>query len=222
MFNWLRELFTVKDRATNSDLHKIDSDRLYANNDDVIVGYKFHATLQLSTPLYILKHHSEIFKGLPSRAPIYGSQREGIWLPEINPEYNLGSDIIPECASDIGPIKEHEYLPFLIDFRTIIESNDTHNNKLERINKLVRLEKYHKVSNLIHKADENFPHTFFYTQLITVPGIGTKAAQNIYEAGLVSIDDLLSADETELLKIKGIGKEAVRKVKQYKDNLPST
>jgi hypothetical protein len=213
MFNWLRELFTAKEhRSTNSDLHKID--------DDVIVGYKFHATLQLSTPLYILKHHGEIFKGLPSHAPAYGS--EGGWLPEINPEYNLGAGIISDSATDIGPINENDYLPFLMDFRTIIESNDTHNNKLKAINELVRLEKYHKVSDLILKGDENFPHTFFYRQLIEVPGIGMKAAQNIYEAGLVSIDDLLSADETELLKIKGIGKEAVRKVKQYKDNLPST
>lgn len=216
MFNWLRKLFKAKDRATNSDLHKVDSDHFYSNNDDVIVGYKFFATLQLSTPLYVLKHHGELFKGLPSSTPRYGSEREGIWLPEIDPEYNLGADIVTDCASDIGPINENEYLPFLIDFRMIIESNDTHNIILKGINKLVRLDKYLKVSNLIHKADENFPHTFFYRQLIEVPGIGIKAAQNIYDAGLISIDDLLSADETELLKIKGIGKEAVRKIQQYK------
>ena len=216
MFNWLRELFTAKDRTTNSELNKVDSDSLYANNDDVILGYKFSATLHLSTPLYVLEHHGEIFKGLPSHAPTYGSESEGIWLPEINPEYNLGADIITDCASDIGPINENEYLPFLMDFRAIIESNDTHHNQLEGINKLVRLDKYLKVSSLIHKTHKNFPHTFFYRQLIEVPGIGIKAAQNVYEAGLISIDDLLSADETELLKIKGIGKEAVRKIKQYK------
>lgn len=46
---------------------------------EVSHGLIFVATLQIRTPLVVLKHHGERYPGPPSAAPQYGSFADGIW-----------------------------------------------------------------------------------------------------------------------------------------------
>ncbi len=212
LLNWLfgnRQQHTVKPRLAN-----INDNAFYESNDDVITGYKYYATLHISTSLEILKHHGKIFHGLPSKAPTFGSQSDGIWLPLVNPEFKFLSSGI--FSSDIGPIKPEEYMPFLIDFRGVIESDESHIEKLEQLKLLENTSKYKSIWTKLQRSYSDFPQSCFYSAFTKIDGIGIKTAKNIYETGFVSIDELLSAKDSDLLKIGGLGKSSIQKIKAHR------
>lgn len=211
MLNWLKKIFGLSTPARK--LHKASDDEFYERNDDVLIGYKFSATLQLSTPLEVLKHHGEIHKGPPSQAPVYGCQEHGIWVPEVDPEYNLLAHLEGEYASDIGPITDSEYLPFLIKFREIYEGQLTVSEKLNRIDNLLSEPTHSSVASKIKKSKPDFPHSMISMELTEIDGIGKRAATILYQSGYTSIEELHSASDSELLSIKGIGKETLKKIR---------
>ena len=49
----------------------------------------------------------------------------------------------------------------------------------------------------------------------SIPGVGAKSAKAFYEAGFKSTKDILSAKEEELLAVPGVGKNLVKKLKNY-------
>lgn len=114
-------------------------DASYQANSDVVEGMRFCATLHLSTPLEVLRHHDEVFHGPPSQAPKYGSQADGIWVFKTKSLRDLGLPLdFPESvhASDIGQVKPSEYLPFLLRFRSIVEADDELELKSSRLSSL--------------------------------------------------------------------------------------
>ena len=110
---------------------------------DLVIGWEFSAKLQISTALEALLHHGEIFRGSRLEAPKYGEwldgySSDGAWIPATASWYELvlqsGGDLdaarkLDEFgrqtthASDIGYVRAEEYLPFLIEFRKIVEAN---------------------------------------------------------------------------------------------------
>lgn len=133
MLSWLRQKLNPKDKAPieQQDVEgwqfRVGNDQDFHANRDIISGLRFHATLHLTTPLSVLQHHGEVFDGPPSEAPAYGTPAQGIWIHETRSWRELGIDIDdwPEstAASDIGPVLASTYVPFLIRFRSIVESN---------------------------------------------------------------------------------------------------
>jgi len=133
VLSWLKQKLTPKPDAPieQQDAEgwqlRVGNDQDFHANRDIISGLKFHATLHLTTPLSVLQHHGEFFDGPPSKAPAYGTPAQGIWLHQTRSWRELGIDIDdwPEstAASDIGPILASTYIPFLIRFRRIVESN---------------------------------------------------------------------------------------------------
>lgn len=114
-------------------------DASYQANLDVIDGMQFCATLRIQTPLAVLMRHGEVFRGPPSQAPRYGSPAEGIWIfkPKSLREFGLPFEF-PESdhASDIGPIKPKDYLPFLKKLREIVEGGDGYEAKSSQLKAL--------------------------------------------------------------------------------------
>ena len=49
----------------------------------------------------------------------------------------------------------------------------------------------------------------------SIPGVGAKSAKAFYEAGFKSTKDILSAKEEKLLAVPGVGKNLVKKLKDY-------
>ena len=193
-----------------------NDDALYKINDDIIIGYEYAATLQISTPLESLKHNGDMFDGPPSKAPVYGIQSVGCWTPKVDPEYNLGAGIVSESASDIGPILENEYIPFLIDFRKIVENGKSDIEKLEQLKLLKNIDKYKGIWTRLKESYSDFPQSFFYSAFTEINGIGINTAKNIYNAGLISMDNLISAKDSDLLKIGGLGKASIQKIKAHR------
>ena len=52
--------------------------------------------------------------------------------------------------------------------------------------------------------------------LTTLPGVGTKSAKALYEAGFKTTKAVIAADEKELLAVSGVGINLVKKLKNLK------
>jgi hypothetical protein len=143
--------------------YSLDDDDSYYRYNDVLKGLKFCATLQTRTPLSVLIHHGEIFSGPPSKAPQYGTMADGIWVPQTRTWRELGLDIdeMPEGegASDAGPVRASEYLPFLIAFRKIVEGNADIKEQIELVHNLCNQnDRYREYCKHI---SYDFPYSFF-------------------------------------------------------------
>ncbi len=212
----------VKESYHYETVWKNDDDNVYYRNCDILKGLKFNATLQVRTELSVLIHHGEIFDGPPSKAPRYGTMAGGIWGPATKSWRELGvnKDDLKESEvwSDIGFIKADEYLPFLIDFRKIVEGESSVLEKIIEIKKLRdKNSLYHKIYIKLKNTYNHFPESFFYMQISVIPGIGEKTAKNIFERGLQTLNEIKSASDEELLSISGVGKGTVQKIRAFFD-----
>ena len=52
--------------------------------------------------------------------------------------------------------------------------------------------------------------------LTTLPGVGSKSAKALYEAGFKTTKAVIAADEKDLLAISGVGINLVKKLKKLK------
>jgi len=218
----IREFETEIAKHNNVSI-KLQDDETYYKSKDLIKGLIFHATLQIRTPLSVLIHHGERYCGPPSKAPQYGTESDGYWSYELITWRELGLDIdemsTVESASDVGPVRAAEYIPFLIDFRKIVEGQESIDVKIANIKKLCRdnkqYQKYFRLLNKFNKYKGDFPASFFYNQLIAIPGIGAKSAKALFEAGINSFDDLKNADDKTLLATPGLGPAALKKIRGF-------
>ena len=52
--------------------------------------------------------------------------------------------------------------------------------------------------------------------LTTLPGVGAKSAKALYDAGFKTTNQVIAADEKDLLAISGVGINLVKKLKKLK------
>ena len=52
--------------------------------------------------------------------------------------------------------------------------------------------------------------------LTTLPGVGTKCAKALYEAGFKTTKAVIAADEKDLLAVSGVGINLIKKLKKLK------
>lgn len=93
---------------------------------DLIKGWKLCATMQLRTPLIWLQRHGEFHEG--SKRPAERLPRaHAIWIFALKSWSELGIELpeVPDStmASQIGqiPVDGGEFLPFLLEYRMIVE-----------------------------------------------------------------------------------------------------
>jgi hypothetical protein len=185
-------------------------DVFYSRNSDILDGMQFSATLQLRTPLSILLRHGEIFRGQPSEVPQYGTMADGIWTMRVR---SNGAQTEYTYASDIGPIRASYYLPFLIEFRKIVESSLDHDGMVQRLCALRNQSvEFKDIWEKLASRDNDFPASFFYRQFTALPGVGKKTARCLYEAGFFTIDQIRSASEEVLALVAGVGKATAKKI----------
>ena len=191
-------------------------------NDSLFNGYEFNATLQLRTPLRVLKHHKERILDNNKTLPNYVKEEwEGYWLPiaKTYRELGLNIDEVPEgtCSSEIGQLTEKEedlYLDFLVKFRTIFESEKEVKEKISAIKNLIKIDKdfnkyYKKVSN----DDKYFLEGYFGLLIRNV--LPPKVSLILKENGYFFLEDLKDVNLDDLLKIDGIGKSTINKLIPY-------
>lgn len=181
-------------------------------DNDIMEGLEFYATLQLRTPLEILKHHGEVFSGRGVPPKYIKEDWQGIWLAKTKIEYKLKKESL--SASDIGSVNDTLYIKYLIPFREIVESNENIDTKIRLLeNKAKENDTFKSFWEKHKQMDRDFPHSFFYKQLTAIEGIGNKTAKILYESGFKSIDVIKNATDEELLNVKGVGKNLVEKIR---------
>ncbi len=164
-----------------------------------------------------LHHHGEFFNGAPNEAPEYEG---GFWIYETKTYRELGLDIDEmeegHHASDVGPVKPSDYVPFLKEFRHIVEGRGEIDHKEAKISMLCRKNAtYSSFCSKLHSFYEDFPSSFFYNQLTIIPGIGSKTAKAFYQVGYKTIEDLKNASDEKLLSVEGIGPKGIKNIRDF-------
>lgn len=198
--------------------------------DDVTAGWLYSATLQLRTPLAYLERHGEFSPG-PKEPPLIGPAENT--LPDgsgFNPYGGWGRVIDPGIlppsklanrASELGPIRigskeEKDLVSFLKSFRYIVETGETLDQMLFELEELsTSTPGNRRLWARYSEGNPLWPDFYFIGQLwMQLPkGVGPSKAETLYLAGFRTVEDIQNATDEALLKLDGIGKGLLGKIR---------
>ena len=220
---------------------EIISDESYENSNDlwadsVTTGWEYTCKLSLTTPKICVENDGFITNDTSVKPKLIGEPNKlgkdgdpsgvfGFWVrrhgheEEFEELANISQNMIYARPSDIGRIPpkskiEKDFKSFLIDFRSIFESNISIEKKLFMINEELstKSEAYKDIyKKLVDK--KRFPDSFFSNILCELNGVGTKTASILWDYGYLTKEQVLNAPNNELLKIKGLGKSLISQIK---------
>lgn len=201
-----------------------------SQDDDLTAGWRYLATLQLRTPLAYLEMDGKFSAG-PKEPPLVGPAENfleggagfnsyGIWLRELDYK-EMGFDKPPEGsrAAQFGSVRsgseaERDLVSFLKSFRYIVETAETLDQKLTELAELsISTPANRKVWKKVVTSEQGFPDSFFCGELCCLPGVGVKVAERLYRAGFRTIKEIEAASDQDLLKVEGLGKSLLRKLR---------
>lgn len=186
---------------------------------------EFHATFQLRTPKRILERNDTTIP-LTDKPPSDFEPWMGVWFP-VDTGPNILAEMAPEAwaemeanrtvASDAGPVKPAEYLPFLIAFRTIVEDGSaTIPERMAKIETLFQQAEWAGFVAALQGA-ERVSGWFFPTVLSRISGLPQSSQAALSESGIRTVAGLRAADDKALLAIKGIGPAKLAAIRQFCD-----
>jgi hypothetical protein len=113
-------------------------------------------------------------------------------------------------ASQFGQIPGNggKVLQFLKEFRKIVETNTSTDDKIEALHDLEP--QYPEYRDLVHG---DFARHWFCPKLWRRLDVGWKTAERLYEAGLRTAEEVLAAPDAKLLAISGIGPKTVERIR---------
>lgn len=191
----------------------------WRENQDLIKGLEFFATLQLRTPLRVLLRHGEQHLDVNREPPeIAREMWEGVWLPMTKTFRDLGLDIdefpTGTAASDAGQISPEAYLPFLVTVRRIVESDESIQCRIARLRQ-VPMEGAWKVGVDGHGGIDSIIDYFFTPFVRTIPKIGDAISTTLSERGVTTPNAIAAASDDSLLSIKGLGPAKLEAIRSY-------
>lgn len=204
--------------ATTTSLN-IQPKALVVNSSNLIKSMEFSATMQLRTPLRVLKRHAEIHSDASTEPPKIAKELwEGVWVPQVKTWREMGVDIneISESsmASNIGQIKASEYLPFLISVRELVELFETTDKRIEKLrNKEMSGNWKSFVSQ--HGGIEKIIDEFFPRFIDTIPKATSTIIDGLAKLGIVTAYGIESATDETLMGISGLGAAKLQSIRDY-------
>ena len=201
-----------------------------SQDDDLIVGWRYLATLQLRTPLAYLEMDGKFSAG-PKEPPLVGPAENsleggagfnayGMWLREIDHSI-LAPSTIASRAAELGPIRigskeEKDFVSFLKSFRYIVETGETLDQMLSELEELsTSTPGNRRLWARYSEGDPLWPDSYFIGQLwMQLPkGVGDTRAAKLYLAGFRTVEEIQAASDEDLLLIEGIGKKVIIKIR---------
>lgn len=190
----------------------------WGNNDDIITGLKFSATLQLRTPLRVLMRHGEIHTDPNTEPPKIAMEMwEGIWTTKTKTYRELGIDVDEiqgTHASDAGQVIPDNYLPFLIAIRKIVELDEPIDDRIKKLREMPILDKW-KTYIEKHGGIEAIIRYFFSEVIDTIPKLNLSTIDELSKLGLNTPNRIADAPDKTLLSIKGIGQSKLKTIRDY-------
>lgn len=196
-------------------------------------GFEFRATFQLRTPLRVLLRHGELYLKNDGHQPqIAREMWEGIWLPNTKSyeEIACGPNSTPEdiesfrridvafagsrtVASEIGPVRADDYLPFLIAIRKIVELNDTMGNRIAKLREMLPVCDWQEFLSK-HGGTEKIVQYFFPRHIRRMPKLPASTVRELSRLGLNTPNRIAAPDEM-LLGMKGIGPAKLQAIREH-------
>ena len=206
-------------KIQNKTIGELQESRLMEWGDqDIIECLRFSATLQLRTPLRVLKHHYESFRGTGTPPHFAEETWEGIWIPVTKSWKELTGKDIEEfegtMASDVGyvPSNGGNYLKLLLVIRGIVEKSDSIINRIIELENAVSDEKWNDFVQKLGgvKAITNY---FFPCFIDTLPGLQKETVSSLRAFNLTTPASITNASDKELLALKGIGNAKLKNIR---------
>ena len=222
-----------EDIIVNESLDENSND-LWA--ESVTTGWEYTCNLLLTTPKICLENDGLITNDTSEKPELFGEPNKlgkdgdpsgvyGFWVrrhgheEEFEELADISQNMIYARHSDIGKIPpkselEKDFKSFLIDFRSIVESYIDLEEKLSKIHNDLRTKsgQYESFYNKL-VIEKRFPDSFFINILCEINGVEEKTASLLWDAGYLTKEQVLNAPEDELIKIKGIRKNLIIKIK---------
>ena len=201
------------------EIHSNNLTKVWVENQGVISGFKFSATMQLRTPLRVLLRHGEIHSDINTERPKIAHEFwEGSWVPKTRTYRELGLDIdeLSEStmASPIGQIKASDYLPFLISVREIVEANESIDSRINMIRSKPMTGSWKAYVNR-HGGIDKIINQFFPLFIDTIPKLSAATIDELCKLGIDTANKLVETNDEALLDINGIGKAKLKAIRDY-------
>lgn len=182
-------------------------------HDDLIAGYRFYANLVPRTPLWVLEQH-----GAFHREPAFQvDPTDGVWVPELASwqAFALAVDECPAGMMDsmVGqiPVDGGDFLPFLKAFRGIVESDASVDEQIAQLRGLYDTDP--RFPQFRAHLGDDIARKWFCAQLTSLPGLGPRAAELLFDGGFRTPEEVMAASDEELLSVKGVGKDTLAKIR---------
>lgn len=169
-------------------------------------GMEFSATLELRTPLSVLKKHGAIHEDSDTPPPQYAAEEwQGGWAPKGDPKFDFlrGGTAM---SSIVGPIPYDggDFMPFLISVREVVEVDAPVEERRKNLHELLDRTKWPYYVTALGGADKIIDH-FFPSFLKSIGGLTQAAIEQLNQAGMNTAAALVEASDETLLQIKGVG-----------------
>lgn len=184
--------------------------------DDLITGHEYCATLQLRTPLEVLRLHGRVVPKSPDGPPMLTDMMwHGIWTPLQDSRYDFLSEGAT-MASEVGyvPRDGGDYLVFLMGVREITEGTSSIAEKEKALRALMneggpagtQFSRFIGVTELIDRA---LPYAIHELPVSKPTGELLRAS------GYTTLEDVSRATDKDLRAIKGIGPKSLTAIREY-------
>jgi hypothetical protein len=171
--------------------------------------WKFSPGISLETPSLELEHAEKAYT-LEDYRNLKKSLPED-WEPLRGYDIDC-SDTLKEFTS-IDPVTKNE-IKSLQQFRKIVETDQTQENKIKKIDSLFNKNETTLRSFFSEKSKLTPGEQWFASQLKTR---GLPIAESLYAHEFTTIEKCLEIDEDEFLKIKGAGPSRLNDLKAFKE-----
>jgi hypothetical protein len=163
------------------------------------------------------KSWTELSSGRPETEEEIEMQKEAFsrsMQKLLGDEFTHEDGIMDAQSSDIGRVDPSDYIPFLIEFRTIVEGEGTLEEKLDMLNELPgRSGDFTRIWDKLCAVYPDLPVSFFYLPFTLLPGVGPTTAKRFFDAGFRTRKEIVNASVERLTAVPGIGQATAEKIK---------
>jgi hypothetical protein len=185
-------------------------------NDDIISGWRYCATLQLRTPLFVLQQHGRLVPATSGGPPeLTPEMWHGIWIPGLGEEFaylSRGATM----ASEVGqiPADGGDYLPFLKAVRSISEGVGSVSYKEAALRKLIG-ESGPNGTPYAQYIDKEDLVDRVLPRVVSLLPVSIGIVRSLLSQQLDTLEKLAAMSDDQLLSVKYLGTKRLNLIRAF-------